>query len=225
MTMHRHLDDELAILRDMLLDMASLVDEQLAEAINAVSTCDKELAERVRSRDDEVDAFELKVDSQCERILALFTPVAMDLRLIITAVKINTDLERIGDHAKNLAKHTKSLQGRKDLVARTQLNELADEARALLHRAQDAFIRRDRVLAREVLATDRQIDRRYKETQELIAELLREEPQQAEVMLHLATMAKAIERIADHTKNIAERVVFLVEGIDIRHRRLQQSES
>jgi phosphate transport system protein len=178
-------------------------------------------AEAVRRRDDEVDAMELKVDRQCERLLALHTPVAVDLRLIITAVKINTDLERIGDHAKNLAKNAQYLAGCSGLIRGTHIQEMADASRKLLHEAQDAFIKRDRVLARQVLAHDRSIDRMYKESLQSIGTLIRENPDRADVLVHLVTMAKSVERIADHAKNIAERVIFLVEGIDVRHRRIQ----
>lgn len=218
----RHLDKELSRLRSMLIEMSELVDEQVAGAIDAVANCDVELARRVRARDDEVDAYELKVDQQCERILALFTPVAVDLRLIISAVKVNTDLERIGDHAKNLAKNTQQLGGASDLIKRTQIREMADEARKVLHEAQDAFIKQDRMLARQVLAHDRQIDRMHRETFSTLAQLIRERPESASELVHLVNMSKSVERIADHAKNIAELVVFLVEGVDIRHSGLQE---
>lgn len=222
MNMHRHLDDELRTLRDLLVEMSDLVDEQLAGAIDAVSTCNVEQAEAIRRRDDEVDAMELKIDHQCERILALHTPVAVDLRLIITAVKVNTDLERIGDHAKNMAKSTQRLANCSDLIARTRIQEMADAARRILHEAHDAFVKRDRLLARKVLNHDRQVDRLHQETLAAVAKLVLENPSNADVLVHLVTMSKSIERIADHAKNIAERVVFLVEGIDIRHRRAQE---
>ena len=219
---NRHLDQELADLRSMLIEMSELVDEQVAGAIDAVANCDLELARKVRKRDDEVDAFELKVDHQCERILALFTPVAVDLRLIISAVKVNTDLERIGDHAKNLAKNTQHLRRATHLIERTQIREMADEARKVLHEAQDAFIKQDRILARQVLAHDRKIDRMHAETLQTLAELFQEMPENAGELVYLVNMAKSAERIADHAKNIAELVVFLVEGIDIRHRDVQE---
>lgn len=224
MSMHRHLDDELMRLRNLLIEMSNLVDEQLADAINAVTSCDLELAEIVRRRDDEVDAMELMIDHQCERILALFTPVAIDLRLLITAVKINSDLERIGDNAKNLAKNTRHIAEFGHLVKRTPLLEMADVARSILHDVQDAFIKRDRLLARKVLPKDKQVDRLYKETLRSLVDIIRENPDYAEAAVYLIAMSKAVERIADHAKNIAEGVVFLVDGVDIRHRRLSEQE-
>jgi phosphate transport system protein len=224
MKTHRPLDDELRILWDLLVRMSEVVDEQLADAIDALSNCDLDLAERVRDRDDEVDALELQIDHQCERILALHTPVAVDLRLLITAVKVNTDLERIGDHAKNLAKNTPFIAGCSDLLDETRIPEMADTARRILHEVQDAFMKRDRVLARKVIAHDLEIDRLHKETIETLVRLTRENPENTETLVHLVTMSKAIERVADHAKNIAESVVFLIEGVDIRHRKLPQEE-
>lgn len=224
MTTHRPLDDELQTLWDLLTQMSTVVDEQLADAINALSACDLDLARQVTERDDEVDAIELKIDHQCERILALHTPVAVDLRLIITAVKVNTDLERIGDHAKNLAKNTQFIAGCTDLLEQTKIPQMADTARRILHDVQDAFMQRDRVLARKVIAHDLEIDRLHKETIDKLVRLTRENPENAEALVHLVTMSKAIERVADHAKNIAESVVFLIDGVDIRHRKLQPEE-
>lgn len=223
MTIHRQIDDELKRLRELIVEMSDLVDEQLADAINAVSNCDLDLANQVRKRDDEVDALELEVDAQCERLLALHTPVAVDLRFIITVVKLNTDLERVGDQAKNIAKNTVFISGSSELVKETRIQEMADIARTILHEAQDAFIKQNRVLARQVLAHDKQVDNLHKESFRTIVKLLEERPEQAEALAHLITVSKAVERVADHAKNIAEAVVFLIEGQDIRHRKLQTS--
>jgi phosphate transport system protein len=224
MPIHRPLDEEVQILWDLLVRMHLLVDEQLADAIDAVTHCDAGKAAGVRERDDEVDQLELEIDHQCERILALHTPVAVDLRLIVTAVKVNTDLERIGDHAKNLAKYTPFLVGCGDLVKETQIVRMADVARAILREVQDAFVKRDRLAARRVIARDREVDALHEQTVSRLVELVRENPENAEALVHLVTMSKGIERISDHAKNIAETVVFLIEGVDVRHRRLQRPE-
>ena len=224
MPIHRPLDEEVQILWDLLVQMHLLVDEQLADAIEAVTRCDAAKAARVRERDDEVDQLELDIDHQCERILALHTPVAVDLRLLVTAVKINTDLERIGDHAKNLAKVTPFLVGASDLVGQTQIVPMADVARAILREAQDAFLKRDRLAARRVIARDRDVDALHQQTVDRLVALVKENPANAEALVHLVTMSKGIERIADHAKNIAETVIFLIEGVDVRHRRLTRPE-
>lgn len=223
MSIHRPLDEEVQILWDLLVKMFLLVDEQLANAIDAVSRCDEALAARVRDRDDEVDQLELEIDHQCERILALHTPVAVDLRLLVTAIKINTDLERIGDHAKNLAKSTPFVFGFQDLIKETQIVRLADLSRSILREAQDALLKRDQVLALQVIAHDLELDALHQQTLKRLVELVRENPDNANALVYLVTMSKGIERIADHAKNIAETVVFLIEGIDVRHRRLQQA--
>lgn len=210
-------------LRDLLLEMTDLVDEQFAHAVDALLNRDLELAEEVVARDDEVDALELDIDEQCERILALYQPVAVDLRMLIVAVKINTDLERMGDHCKNMARNTKYVQHAPEALACTRLREMADTSRQMLHKVQDAFLNRDRVLARRVLAMDQQVDRLHEENFYALVDHAKEHPDQAEPVAHLITASKALERISDHAKNIAEGVVFLIEGVDIRHRSAQES--
>ncbi len=212
---NRHLDDELAVLRQLLSDMSELVEAQVADAINAVSGNDLDLAQEVRARDDEVDRLELEVDEQCERILALFTPVAVDLRLIIAAVKVNTDLERIGDHAKNIAKHVCQADFSIRPPTGAHLQAMADEARWMLRSAHESFFRKDHVLAREIVAHDQRVDRMYKEMLDALSDTA---PDHVDKIVHLVHMGKSIERIADHAKSIGKIVVFLVEGVDIRHR-------
>lgn len=224
MSIHRPLDEELKVLRELVLEMSYLVDEQLAEAMNALVAGDVELAERVRRRDDEIDALEMKLDRQCERVLALHHPVASELRLIILAVKVNTDLERIGDHCKNLAKYTPFIKDTPEILAVTHLPEMADAARAMLRQAQDAFTTEDRVRAREVLASDRQVDRIHKDNFTALVKYGQEHPECMEAVAHLITASKGLERISDHVKNIAESVIFLVEGLDIRHKRLSRQD-
>lgn len=219
----RQLDDELAVLRQLLSDMSELVEEQVADAINAVSGNDIALAEQVRAKDDDVDRLELEVDYQCERILALFTPVAVDLRFIISAVKINTDLERVGDHAKNLAKHVCLTGLSAELVAETNIREMADEVRWMLRSAHEAFFRRNQVLARQIIAYDQRVDRLYEEMIATTGQLIRTYSDQADEIIHLVHIGKSVERMADHAKNIGKVVVFLVEGVDIRHQSVDRN--
>lgn len=225
MTVRIHLDDEIQELRSLLLEMSDRVDEQFADAINALMTRDIDLAERVVRRDDLVDEMELKVDHQCERILALHQPVAADLRMIITAVKINTDLERIGDHCKNIAKNTPNVVNVPALLDAVRLQEMADESRGMLRQVQDSFVEGDRLLARKVLARDLRVDRLHKENFAALVEYGRNHPADIEAVAHLITASKALERVSDHAKNIAESVVFLIEGQDIRHRKMREREA
>lgn len=219
------LDQELASLRGLIADMANRVDEQFANAMNALLQGDTELAEQVVKGDDMVDALELRIDEQCERILALHSPVAIDLRMLIMAVKINTDLERIGDHCRNLSRNAKYLAKAPDLLAQTRLPKMADMARTMLREADIAFLENDRLKARKVIARDLQVNRLHDETFAELVKMCEEGHEHAEVIAHLLTVSKSLERISDHAKNIAQGVVFMVEGRDLRHRGLDDEES
>ena len=211
------LDQELASLRGLIADMANRVDEQFADAMNALLQGDEALAETVAERDDQVDALELRIDEQCERILALHAPVAVDLRMLIMAVKINTDFERIGDHCRNLARNARYLVDAHELVETTRIPKMADMSRTMLREAEIAFLENDRLRARKVIARDLQVNRLYGETMDALVERCTAEPERAEQIAHLLTASKALERISDHAKNIAQSIVFLIEGRDIRH--------
>lgn len=218
------LDSELHTLRSHLVSMATLVDEQLAHAMNALIQGDVEAGEAVAARDSEVDALELTIDRHCERILALHTPVAADLRMLIMAVKINTDFERIGDHCRNLARYTAPLADSPDMLAATTVPRMADIARDMLRGAEEAFLNRDRVKARTVIARDQQVNRLHAENLSALIAQMQQKPEATEALSYLITASKAIERISDHAKNIAQGIVFLVEGNDIRHQRLSDAD-
>ncbi len=223
MPIHRQLDDELKPLAAALQRMTDLVDEQFANAVQALLSRDLELAEQVIQRDDVVDALELKIDDLCERILARHHPVAADLRMLITAVKINTDLERIGDHCKNLARNAPHVEHEPEVLACTQLKEMVDASRAMLRKVQDAFLNRDHDLAREVIAHDEKVNRLHRENFQALVNYCKEHPEKAAPVAHMTTASKALGRLGDHTKNIAESVIFLIEGKDVRHRSLQHT--
>jgi phosphate transport system protein len=223
MSVRRPIDDELQQLHALLVEMADLVDEQFSNAINSVISGNIGDASEVVERDDEVDALELAIDRQCERILALHQPVSRELRMLIVAIKINTDLERIGDHCKNVAKNTKYLARAPEVFKQTSIAEMADQSRTMLREVQDAFLERDTLKARRVLAKDRHVDRMHRETFYKLIDLAKETPELMEAVGHVITMSKALERISDHAKNIAEAIVFLMEGIDIRHKQVQDT--
>ncbi len=219
------LDQELASLRGLIADMANRVDEQFADAMNALLQGDVELAEQVVAGDDTIDALELRIDEQCERILALHSPVAVDLRMLIMAVKINTDFERIGDHCRNLSRNARHLAGAPGLLAETRLPKMADMSRTMLREAEMAFLEEDRLKARKVIARDLQVNRLHEETFETLVGMCEDGHEKSEVIAHLLTVGKALERISDHAKNIAQSVVFMVEGRDLRHREVQGEEN
>lgn len=218
-------DDPIKAVFDALYEMFDCVDEMLADAVNAVFQGDKELAERVRQDDDRVDALELKIDWACEGILAGTALEGDDLRKILTAVKINKDLERIGDHCKNIAKSVTYLECSTLWRSQTHIMAMADVVRAILRTARETFTRQDRLLARKVLARDRQVDREYQTVMDTAVALCQAHPDQAEAFVHVVLMSKALERIADHARNIARSAVFCIEGVDIRHMNVQQAKS
>jgi phosphate transport system protein len=221
MTNRSTLDRELRALRGLIVDMAGRVDEQFANAMNALLQGDLDLAGEVIARDESVDQLEVQIDRQCERILALHAPVAADLRTLITAVKINTDLERIGDHCRNLCHNTEHLVDARDLLTATSIPQMSDTSRSMLRDAETAFLERDRLKARKVIARDLQINRLHADTVDLLVGLCEDGHEQAEAIAHLLTASKSLERISDHAKNIAQSVVFMIEGTDIRHGGLQ----
>ena len=218
------LDQELASLRGLIADMANRVDEQFADAMNALLQGDVDLAEQVVAADDAIDALELRIDQQCERILALHAPVAVDLRMLIMAVKINTDFERIGDHCRNLSRNARHLADAPGLLNQTRLPKMADMSRTMLREAEMAFLENDRLKARKVIARDLQVNRLHEETFEMLVGMCEGGHEQAEVIAHLLTVSKSLERISDHAKNVAQSVVFMVEGRDLRHRGLRDDE-
>jgi phosphate transport system protein len=224
MPVHRPLDEALDALAALLDRMSERVADQFTEAVDALVRCDGALAAEVRRRDDEIDEMELEVDRVAERILALYQPVAGDLRTLLIAVKINTDLERIGDHAKNIAKDVEHVAAAPGAIRATHLPEMADAVRKMLRDAHEAYGGRDRALASRVMAYDREVDRLHKANFEGLAAHIRENPGDFVAAAHLLTASKSMERIADHAKNVARGVVFVLEGEDLRHRRLQTPE-
>jgi phosphate transport system protein len=216
---HRPIDEALENLRGLLVRMSELVADQFTEAVDALVRTDTTLAEAVRRRDDEVDRMELEVDRVAERLLALYQPVAGELRSLIIAVKVNTDLERIGDHAKNIAKEVPYVVDSPNAIKATHLPEMADAVRHMLHEAHEAYRTRDRALASRVMAYDREVDRLHKANFEGLTEHMKVHPEDFAAAAHLVTASKSMERIADHAKNVARGVVFIMEGEDLRHRR------
>jgi phosphate transport system protein len=221
MSNRSQLDRELSSLRSLIIEMAGRVDEQFADAMNALLNGDTDLANTVIERDDAIDELEMQIDEQCERILALHAPVAVDLRMLIMAVKINTDFERIGDHCRNLSRNTKHLVDWPGLITKTHIPEMADMSRCMLREVETAFLERDRLKARKVIARDLQVNRMHADNFSLLVNMSVGDADRAEVVAHLLTASKGLERISDHAKNVAKSIVFMIEGRDIRHARLR----
>lgn len=201
----------------LLGEMFDCVDEQLANAVNALYNSDVHLARHVCLSDRRVDELELQIDGACAAILDSAHVEGDRLRMIISAMRITADLERIGDQSKNVAKSVSFLCGWNVWQSETQIFDMADTVRAVVRMARDAFVERHPLKARQVLALDRRVDRAYRSTTQTIIKLCALYPDQAEALVHLVTLNKAFERLADHAKSIARSVVYLVVGTDIRH--------
>jgi phosphate transport system protein len=213
---HTHHDHELAELKEKLLRMASLVETALTQATRALTERNDELARAVKASDDSIDLLEKEVDEQAIVLLSK-APLARDLRFIIVAMKIGHDLERAGDEAAGVAKQALKLNQEHSPIINVDIPRMSAMALKMLQDALDAFVSADADRARAVLPRDEEVDAAHKQTQRVLVSYMLEAPANITRCLSLLQVAKRLERIADHATNIAEEVVYLLEGRDIRH--------
>ena len=225
MTLHtdRHFETELQTLQQFLLRMGGIVEQQIARAIESLVERDSELAREVISHDREVNQLDILVDEECLKLIALHQPAAGDLRLVTTALKINTDLERIGDMAVNICERVLELNEEPTLKPYIDIPRMAQLASDMVHRALDAFVHRDATQARAVLAADDAVDQLNVQLFRELLTYMIEEPKNVSRALRITFIAKYLERIGDHATNIAQMVIFMTEGRDVRHPRLRGS--
>jgi phosphate transport system protein len=216
--MHSHHDQELTQLKDKLITMAGLAERALQQAIRALVNRDDDIAAEVKAGDDLIDELEIEVDDIAVGMLAK-APLARDLRFIVVAMKIAHDLERAGDEAAGVAKQALKLNAEEQLKPYVDIPNMATMAREMMHDAITAFIEGDAARARAVLPRDEGVDSLHKQLQRELVTYMLEAPPNITRCLSLMQVAKRIERIADHATNIAEEVVFFLEGRDIRHGR------
>src|SRR5437870_7753311 len=215
--MHRHLDDELKSLKAKILRMGGLVEEQVQGALRALVERDADLARKIIDNDRLVNALDVEVDEDALRLLALQQPAARDLRFITTAMKISTELERISDLAENICERAIELNEEPQLKPYIDIPRMANWSLRMVKEALDAFVTGDATLARKVCTDDDFVDDL---THQLFRELLSfmlENPQTITRAIRITFIAKYLERIADHATNVAELVVYMVEGKIIRH--------
>jgi phosphate transport system protein len=210
---------ELNDLRDRLLEMGGLVEQAIASGVRAVIERDQALAEQVKVRDREVNRMEVDIDGACRRILALRQPAASDLRFITTALKIVTDLERMGDLAVNVAERALELAAAPALGPMHDLAKRADLSEAQLKRALDAFVSRDVDKAEEVMQGDDLVDALYLKVFNALLGMMMEDSRNIRRATSVMFAAKYLERFGDHATNLAEMVVYMVRGTDVRHPR------
>jgi phosphate transport system protein len=216
--MERQFEIQIDKLKTRLIKMCSLVDEQVELSLKAIDEENIELAELVIERDAKVDKYDVKIEKICQKIFALSQPVAMDLRLIMSALTINTNLERIGDLAVNLAETVKEFKKKPEFFGRTHIDEMAKISREMIKDSIDSFIDGDPKLAQKVIQTDDKVDELNATNHTILKEIMKEKPENVEPGIALLVISRHLERLADHATNIAEDVFFIVEAQMIKHK-------
>ena len=202
-----------------LLEMGGLVESQVSMAMRAFAQLDAELADQVMDREREVNDFEITIDSACTELIARRQPTARDLRLVMAVSKAITNLERAGDEADRIARRTKHIleDSASHSINTAEIRLSGQMAISLLRRSLDCFARLDTKVAAEVVNEDKQIDEEFRAFVRKLTSYMAEDPRTISVGLDMLSIAKAVERIGDHAKNIAEFVIYIVKGTDVRH--------
>lgn len=215
--MFHYLEEELEQLKTKIIKMGSLVEEQIEFAFRALFEGNIELANTVISRDDEVDKYDIKIDKHCQRIFALTQPVAFDLRLIMSSLMINNDLERMGDIAVNISERAEPLIGYSALLKKMRVDEMARRVQKIVKTSIDCFINSDSELAKEIIIMDMEIDKLDAEIFDLLTNEMKTNSEVIVPCSHILTLVRNIERLSDHATNIAEDVIFLIDAKIIKH--------
>jgi phosphate transport system protein len=217
--MTKRLQRELEKTKKSILALGAMVEDRIRMAINAIESWDATLADEIIRRDYEIDELEIEVEEECLKILALHQPVAVDLRFLIAVIKINSELERIGDEAVNIANRVSNISKRKRLELHFDFKALAEKAAAMLRMSLDALVNLDLDLAFKVLTLDDEVDRMHREIYDKIKEVMARNPDYVTYLINLYTTSRHLERVGDHSTNIAEEVIYLIEGEIVRHGR------
>jgi phosphate transport system protein len=213
----RHFVEELDQLKTKLLEMSSLVEAAIQRSISAVTQKDRTAADEVFRNEARINAIEVEIDEFAINLLALHQPMAADLRLIVAALKINTDLERMGDLSVNIAQRAMSLIEEPVIKPMIDIPHIAGLVQSMVRKSLDAFVTRDAELARSVLASDDAVDSLRTASYHELVSFMERDPENIKAALDLLAITRNLERLADHSTNIAEDVLFLVKGIDVRH--------
>jgi phosphate transport system protein len=215
--MERHFDEELKTLKEKILQMGAMVEEQIANAIKALVERDSDLARLVIEKDHRVNALDVEVDEDCLRLIALHQPMAGDLRFLTTAMKISTELERMSDLAENISERVIELTEEPQLKPYIDIPRMAQHAQRMVKESLDAFVNRNAELARKVCRDDDFIDDLNRQIFRELLSFMIEDPETTTRAIRITFVSKYLERIADHATNVAELVVYMVEGKIIRH--------
>ncbi|MFO1386502.1 MAG: phosphate signaling complex protein PhoU [Chitinivorax sp.] len=222
----RQFDNELETVRSRVLQMGGLVEKQITDAIEAMSNGDLELMNKVEEEDRRVNAFDVSIDEMCQHIIARRQPAATDLRMVMTVIKTTTDLERIGDEAKKIARMSKMIYEaeRINMPRFREIHHMSTLVLDMLHKALDAFARLDLAEAAHVVRADLHVDEEYRLIIRHLITFMMEDPRTISTSLETLSIAKALERIGDHAKNMCEYIVYLVKGKDVRHTSVEEIE-
>jgi phosphate transport system protein len=219
----KRFNQELEEVRNQVLKMGGLVEQQVSDGLVALLEANTKLAQQVVGNDHQVNTMEVEIDETCTEILARRQPAASDLRLMVSIIKTITDLERIGDEAEKLGRNALELSdskgGSREYI---ELRHLGDSVKKMLSRSLDAYARMDVEEALEVIQSDRSINQEYENISRLLVLKMMEDPRKIKDALRISWCARALERIGDHSKNICEYIVYLVKGKDVRHSNLDK---
>jgi phosphate transport system protein len=214
---HRHFHDELSHVKVRLLTMSGEAEAALGLSVEALLERDPERAQRVIQGDRIIDSMEMEVEEMCANLLALQQPMARDLRMLLSALKISNDLERVGDHAVNIAQSAERLAQARPIAPEPEIIEMARLTREMLSDALEAFIRGDAAAGREICIRDDKVDALHRSVFRILLTHMMEDPHTIGAAMELFLVSRNLERVADLATNIAEDVVFLVEGKSIKH--------
>lgn len=212
-----HLQTAIENLKKKILSLSAVVEENFQDSVKSISSRDYELAQKVIEKDVEIDTLEVELEEECLKILALHQPVAIDLRFIIAVLKINNDLERIGDEAVNIAERGAFLATRGPVGIEFSFDEMSRKVQFMLQRSLDALVHLDPEIARKVCALDDEVDEMNHGFFVKVKEAIRKDLTNIDSLVHILGISRHLERIADHATNIAEDVIYMIEGIIARH--------
>lgn len=215
----KQFDAELEEVRSRVLQMGGFVEQQIEQSIEALTNGNEDLIEQVIAHDHRVNAMEVSIDEMCNQIIARRQPAASDLRLIMMVIKTITDLERIGDEAEKIARMARLIYAsdRMHSPRFVEIKHVANMAMDMVHKALDSFARLDLKAAAQIVRQDEQVDEEFRSIMRQLITFMMEDPRKISTALEILFVAKAIERIGDHAKNMSEYVVYMVKGKDVRH--------
>jgi phosphate transport system protein len=217
--MAKHLQTDLERLKRMVLELGTKIEEGLARAITSLNSHNQELAQQVVQGDEEIDYQEVLIEEECLKILALHQPVAKDLRFVVAVLKLNSDLERVGDLAVNIAERTIALSENRAIPIPVEINIMATKTSAMVKKSLDALIESDVGMASAVCSSDDEVDKIHASLYTSFQAMIKQDMPHLDQYLQLLSVSRYLERIADQATNIAEDVIYMVEGEVIRHHR------